>query len=177
MRAYGHLAEQTETQREKSTSEWRATGGVLVVDETGDVGRNFQEADLAFHVRVPANPNSLEQRIGRVDRYGNRRPAQQYVIADGDPDGLPTAWIKVLTSGFGIFSESISTLQEVVDDLAGDLWTTVLTDGIEGLLGRQAAVVEVLRKERRRINELDALESSYGTRADGEAMAMVDRRV
>ena len=172
MRAYGHLAEQTETQREKSTSEWRASGGVLVVDETGDVGRNFQEADLAFHVRVPGNPNNLEQRIGRVDRYGNSSPAQQYVMADSDPDGLPTAWIKVLTSGFGIFSESISSLQEIVDDLAGDLWATVLTDGIEGFLGRQAAVVEVLRKERRRINELDALESSYGTRADGEAMAM-----
>jgi ATP-dependent helicase HepA len=172
LRAYGHLAEQAETQREELTNKWRATGGLLVVDETGDVGRNFQEADLAFHVRVPANPNNLEQRIGRIDRYGHQRPAQQYVIADGDPDGLLTAWVKVLTSGFGIFTESISTLQELVDDLAGDLWTTALTDGIEGLLDRQATVVEVLRRERRRINELDALESSYGTRGDGEAMAL-----
>lgn len=172
MSAHGHLAEQTETDREKSTAEWRATGGVLVVDETGDVGRNFQEADLAFHARVPTNPNSLEQRIGRVDRYGNRRPAQQYVLVDADPDGLPTAWIKVLTSGFGIFNESISTLQEFVDDLAANLWTTVLTEGIEGFLSRQAEVADVLRKERRRINELDALESSYDTQADGEAMAM-----
>ena len=172
VRAYGHLAEQTEAQREAATSGWRANGGLLVVDETGDVGRNFQEAELAFHVRLPASPNSLEQRIGRVDRYGSHRSAQQYIMADGDPDGLLTAWVKILASGFGIFSESISTLQEVVDVLAMDLWTTVLTNGIEGFLDRQPTIVDVLRKERRRINELDALESSYGTQTEGEAMAL-----
>ncbi len=170
--AYAHLEEQSEAQREEATETWRRAGGMLVVDDTGDVGRNFQETDLALHVRLPWNPNSLEQRIGRVDRYGDHRTAQQYVIADSDPDGLLTAWVKLLSSGFGIFGESISTLQEVVDDLAEDVWTAVLTDGIEGFLDRQTTIGEVLRRERRRINELDALESSYGTHADGEAMAM-----
>ncbi|MFW6600445.1 protein DpdE [Propionibacteriaceae bacterium Y2011] len=170
--AYAHLEEQSEVQREEATDSWRRAGGMLVVDETGDVGRNFQEADLAFHVRLPWNPNSLEQRIGRVDRYGDHRTAQQYVIADSDPDGLLTAWVKVLSSGFGIFGESISTLQEAVDDLAEDLWTAALTEGIEGFLDRQTTIGEALRREKRRINELDALESSYGTHADGEAMAM-----
>ncbi|MCZ4552243.1 protein DpdE [Gordonia rubripertincta] len=172
VRAYGHLEEQTEAEREESTSKWRTTGGVLVVDETGDVGRNFQEADRAFHVRLPANPNSLEQRIGRVDRYGRHRSAQQYIIADRDPDGLLTAWAKVLASGFEIFNVSISTLQEVVDDLAADLWTTVLTGGIEDFAERQNNIVDILRREKRRVNELDALESGYGAHTDGEAMAL-----
>jgi ATP-dependent helicase HepA len=170
--AYAHLEDQSEEQREASTAAWRDTGGLLVVDDTGDLGRNFQESDLAVHVRLPWNPNSLEQRIGRVDRYGNHRSAQQFVIADDDPDGLLTAWVKLLSSGFGIFSESISALQEAVDDLADDLWTAVLTDGVEGFLDRQSVIGEVLGREKRRINELDALEASYGTYTDGETMAM-----
>ncbi|MCJ0978714.1 restriction endonuclease subunit R [Rhodococcus sp. ARC_M12] len=170
--AYGHLADQIEMEREVATARWRANGGVLVVDESGEVGRNFQESDRVFHVRLPANPNSLEQRIGRVDRYGRHRPAQQFIIADLDPDGLLTAWAKLLASGFEVFSTSISALQEAVDDLAGGLWTSALTDGLEGFADQQNSIVEVLRLEKRRVNELDALESGYGVRTDGEQMAL-----
>jgi ATP-dependent helicase HepA len=169
---YAHIADQTETHREAATANWRERGGILVVDDSGDVGRNFQEADVAFHVRLPWNPNALEQRIGRVDRYGNHVAAQQFVIADADRDGLLTAWIKVLASGFRIFTESISTLQETVDDLADDVWTTAVTDGIEGILDWEVMITEVLRRERRRINELDALEASFGSYGDGETMAL-----
>ncbi len=170
--AFGHLAEQTEAEREEATVCWRSTGGVLVVDQTGDVGRNFQEADCVFHVRLPANPNSLEQRIGRVDRYGRNKTAHQYIIADRDPEGLQTAWAKVLASGFEIFSSSISTLQEVIDKLAEDLWRDCLVEGFEVFASREKVIPEILRREKRRINELDALESGYGTHTDGEKMAI-----
>ena len=170
--AHAHLAEQTDAEREASTARWRALGGMLVVDESGDVGRNFQEADRVFHVRLPENPNNLEQRIGRVDRYGRHRSAQQYITADRDPDGLLTAWARILASGFEIFNHSISALQEAVDDLAGDLWTTVLTEGVEGFADQQKSVIEAMRLERRRVNELDALESGYGAHTDGERMAL-----
>ena len=170
--SHAHLESQSEARREESTAAWRATGGILVVDDSGEVGRNFQEADLAFHVRLPWNPNSLEQRIGRVDRYGRHKAAQQFVVADADRDGLFTAWIKVLASGFRIFSESISTLQEAVDDLADGMWISILTDGVEGLAEQEPVIRDVLRAERRRVNEFDALESSYGAHADGDRMAL-----
>lgn len=167
---WAHLSDQSEERREEATEAWRRTGGILVVDDSGDLGRNFQDANVVFHVRLPWNPNALEQRIGRVDRYGHQNAAQQFIIADEDPDCIPTAWIKVLSSGFGIFTESISALQEVVDDLAIDTWRSLLTDGIEAFVGRIESIGEALRKERRRINELDALEVSFGSHADGHAM-------
>ncbi|WP_272941300.1 protein DpdE [Kribbella flavida] len=168
---HAHLGSQVEAEREQATAAWLADGGVLVVDETGDVGRNFQEADLAFHIRIPGNPNALEQRIGRLDRYGNQRAAQQFVVADDDRDGISTAWLTLLVNGFGIFDASTSAFQEVADKLAGDVWTALLTDGVEALLERSEPIKAALLREKRRINELDALEASFNGQSDGEEMA------
>lgn len=170
-RSHVHLRTQSEPDREAATASWRTAGGILVVDDSGDVGRNFQQADLAFHVRLPWNPNQLEQRIGRVDRYGNNKPANHVVISDTDAEGIHTSWTRLLASAFGIFDSSISTLQEVVDDLAVEVWTSALVNGVEGFDRKASAVKDALVRERRRIGELDVLESSYGTHSDGDAMA------
>ena len=43
---------------------------VIVCDETGGEGRNFQNAEQVIHLDLPWNANALEQRIGRLDRLG-----------------------------------------------------------------------------------------------------------
>lgn len=168
---YRHVASQSEGERERAVNTWLDTGGILVVDDTGDVGRNFQQADLAFHVRLPANPNSLEQRIGRIDRYGYEGTAQQYVLTDDDKQSLTSAWLGALVRHFGIFDASISALQEVIDDLTDEFWTALLKDGVEAADALGGRIADGLAKERRRINELDALESSYVGNEGGQALA------
>lgn len=168
---HAHVERQTEDERESAVAAWLGSGGILVVDDTGDVGRNFQQADLAFHVRLPANPNALEQRIGRLDRYGHETTAQQYVIADDDRDGITSAWLGALVRAFGIFDNSISALQEVVDDLTDTAWTRLLRDGVEALGDMQELIKLDLAKERRRLNELDALELSYSGNESGQTLA------
>lgn len=169
--AHQHLTSQSEEDREQAVRAWTAKGGVLVVDDTGDVGRNFQQAGIAFHVRLPANPNSLEQRIGRIDRYGHEATAQQYVLTDDDRHNLTSAWLSALVRSFGIFDTSISALQEVVEDLADELWAALLRDGVEAADSMADTIKDSLAKERRRINELDALESSYAGNEGGQALA------
>jgi len=171
-KVYAHLNAQSEEDREDAVAAWRTAGGILITDDSGDVGRNFQDATLVIHARIPWNPSALEQRIGRVDRYSDRRAAQQIVVADGDRQGLLTAWLKLLANAFHIFDESISAVQEAVDDLNGVVWAAALTDGIEGFLASTESIESTLAQEKRRINEVDALESSYGTHADGAAMAL-----
>lgn len=162
-RVFAHVTGQSDSDREAATAAWRVSGGVLVVDDSGDVGRNFQGANLAFHARLPWNPNRLEQRIGRVDRYGDDRTAQQFVFSGPDHGGLADAWLRVLVEGFRIFDDSISAYQEVVEDLAGDLLTACVSGGVEQLLAGVEPVRRALEAERKRINELDALESSFGS--------------
>lgn len=156
---------------------WRSTGGVMIADDTGDVGRNFQEARQIVHARIPWSPNILEQRIGRVDRYSDYRSALQYVTADGDSTGIARVWLRLLANGFDIFSSSISAMQEVVDELTNDLWARLISEGIENFESSTDAIRETLAAEKRRINEIDALESSFGSNDDGSEMALAISRV
>lgn len=168
---HAHLGKQSEAQREQAVAAWRTSGGILVVDESGEVGKNFQDAAFVFHARVPWSPNALEQRIGRVDRYGDNAAAQQYVVVAGERGEILDSWLRLLATGFEIFSDSISALQEAADEIALESWTACASDGVEAFLERSEGIKDQLRKERSRINELDALESSFGTHSDGESMA------
>jgi ATP-dependent helicase HepA len=171
-RAFAHLSAQTEALQEEAVRAWRKGGGILVVDDSGEVGRNFQDADAVYHLRIPWNPNALEQRIGRVDRYSDRRAGKQFVVVDPDPQGILTAWLRVLADGFVIFTESISAMQEVVGDLAREAWAKLVEQGVEGFLAQSEVIHSALAQEKRRVNEIDALEASYGTHSVGEAMAV-----
>ncbi len=165
-----HLVDSPKGARQEAVTNWRDIGGVLVVDQSGDVGRNFQQAEVVIHARLPWGPNEFEQRIGRVDRYGTGRAATQYVVSDSDPDGLHTTWLRALGNGFGIFRQSISAMQEVAEELAETFWSKVLVEGREIGLDRIPDIQSALAAERRRINELDALEASYGG-GEGETLA------
>ncbi|MDQ0770253.1 ATP-dependent helicase HepA [Pseudarthrobacter defluvii] len=159
--AFAHLASQSDEEREKSVHEWRRRGGVLVLDESGDVGRNLQDASLVVHARLPWSPNLLEQRIGRVDRYGRNATAQGLVVTDSNPHGILTAWARLLSRGFKVFERSISAEQEVVEELATTAWEVLVGEGIEKFESLAEETSASIAAETRRINELDALESSW----------------
>jgi ERCC4-related helicase len=53
----------------------RAEAGILVATDAISEGINLQHAAAqVVHYELPWNPNRLEQRNGRVDRFGQRRP-------------------------------------------------------------------------------------------------------
>lgn len=156
-----HLATQSDSEREQAVSEWRRRGGVLIADESGDIGRNLQDATLTVHGRLPWSPNHLEQRIGRVDRYGRSRSSRGMVIADSNPHGVLTAWARLLSRGFGVFERSISAEQEAAGSLAEKAWDDLAREGVEAFALREQLTAAALAAETRRINELDALESSW----------------
>lgn len=169
--AAGHLASQTDIEREEIVANWRLVGGILVVDESGDVGRNLQDATLVVHLRLPANPNQLEQRIGRVDRYGRALTAQSVVVRDSNSDGLVANWARLLIRGFGVFDRSISAEHEAVDQLCSASWTVLLEHGIGAFANQADQTAEVIAAETKRINELDALESSWEFAGQDAALA------
>jgi superfamily II DNA or RNA helicase len=44
--------------------------GILLISEVGSEGLDFQFCDIVFNYDLPWNPMRVEQRIGRLDRYG-----------------------------------------------------------------------------------------------------------
>ncbi|WP_175417153.1 protein DpdE [Arthrobacter sp. 24S4-2] len=178
--AFAHLVGQSDTEREDSVQEWRRRGGVLVVDESGDVGRNLQDATLIVHARLPWNPNELEQRIGRVDRYGRNAVAHGFVATDSDSYGVLATWARLLSRGFKVFERSISAEQEVIGPLASAAWEALVTGGVEEFESLADSTSEAITAETRRINELDALESSWEATEElgslAEAISRYDER-
>src|SRR6185503_7359679 len=88
----------------------------VVFGQAGEEGQNLQAAQLVIHLDLPWDPNRLEQRLGRFDRFGAGLPARQVVLLD-DVDTIANAWFDVLRDGFRIFSDSLSSLQLAVEAL------------------------------------------------------------
>lgn len=82
---------------------------ILVSDESGGEGRNFQFAGCIVHFDLPWSVAAIEQRIGRLDRVGRKLPVRSIVIyAQG---GIESQWVDCLARGFSVFTRSISGLE------------------------------------------------------------------
>ena len=55
-------------------NDFRERVGILLCTEAGGEGHNLQFCDTLINVDLPWNPMRIEQRIGRIHRYGQTRP-------------------------------------------------------------------------------------------------------
>ncbi len=65
--------EQTVDQKDAAVERLRTTVDVMLCTESGGEGRNLQFADTLVNYDLPWNPMKIEQRIGRVHRYGQKQ--------------------------------------------------------------------------------------------------------
>lgn len=98
---------------------------VLVCSEIGGEGRNFQVAHHLLLLDLPAHPDRLEQRIGRLDRIGQTRLVEVHVpMAKGDKATFVRyQW---LDQGLDAFRRPLTEGQRAYDAFAGELseWET-----------------------------------------------------
>ena len=134
----------------------------LICDTSAEEGRNLQIAEVVIHVDVPVNPNRLEQRIGRFDRFAIRsgEPARSFIIGVGeDPQGYAASWLRCLREGFRVFDRSIASLQHTVDEVVRELWLDVLSRGTVALGDHTLSIPGVLDAELLAVSQQDALDS------------------
>lgn len=166
-----HTRRTTPGHAEQAIKTWRDHQGpaVLVVDDSAEDGLNLQVADSVVHLRLPWSPNQLEQRMGRVDRYRGiesvdlSEPAAQYWLAVDEvaESGIIGAWAELLGSGYGLFTESMSTLQDAIAESVPDVWTAAMQQGPEGLLGAVSLVRQRLEMAHEAVEQMDSLESIH----------------
>jgi superfamily II DNA or RNA helicase len=80
----------TRAEREESLKQFGGpTVKILVATDVASEGMNLQEhCHHMLHVDLPWNPNRLEQRNGRIDRYGQgRKPIIRFLYAKDTYDG------------------------------------------------------------------------------------------
>lgn len=119
---------------------------VLVSDESGGEGRNFQFVDELIHFDLPWSVSAVEQRIGRLDRIGREQEVRSTVICPNG--GIEEAWVRCLRDGFGVFSRSMSGLEFMLHSTERDVVGAALTGGPEGLIDLVRTISDASERER-----------------------------
>ncbi len=94
-------------QRDRNAAWFTEADGarVLLCSEIGSEGRNFQFAHHLVLFDLPAHPELLEQRIGRLDRIGQSKDIQiQVPYLKGSPQEVLVRWFH---EGLNAFEENI----------------------------------------------------------------------
>lgn len=135
---------------------------VLVCDARGEEGLNLHGGrKVAFHYDLPANPNRLEQRLGRLDRFGVGEPIRSVAVVCAD-DLAEVAWLACLDKGFDVFHHSIASLQYLIESSLREATIAWAGSGVEALVGWSSQLAGPkgwIASERRRIDQQDALDS------------------
>lgn len=106
---------------------------ILVCDKSGGEGRNLQIADYIVHIDLPWNINTIEQRIGRLDRMGRdvKKPVTSVVIhsVNSYEDQLFKLW----NEGLNVFNQSLSGLEIIMNDINSKIVESIRDDFEYGL--------------------------------------------
>ena len=145
---------------------------VAVLDERGEEGLNLHFADAVLHADLPLSIRRLEQRIGRLDRFGRSKGPLKHavVIPDGDENTPWSVWLELLRSGIEIFDRPVSDLQFVIDCVERGIWRHLLRSGANGLDEHIASLREVMAAERQRLDEQYALDQLAMSREPSKAL-------
>jgi superfamily II DNA or RNA helicase len=98
LRILAVTGERSEEERETLIAELeRSPRRLLIATDCLSEGINLQQAfDAVIHYDLPWNPNRLEQREGRVDRYGQPSKKVRTVLLYGQDNPMDEAVMKVL---------------------------------------------------------------------------------
>lgn len=79
-----YLGGLTREEREERVQAFRKGAQIMISTETGAEGLNFQFCHHLINYDLPWNPMSVEQRIGRLDRIGQKHDMYVYSLATKD---------------------------------------------------------------------------------------------
>lgn len=93
---------------------------VLLSSEVGCEGLDFQFCDLLINYDLPWNPMRIEQRIGRIDRYGQQSEtvAIMNLVTPGTVDG--DIYLRCLWR-IGVFQQSVGGNEEILGAITQEI--------------------------------------------------------
>ncbi len=94
-------------QKEEAIIRFRDESEVIIATEAGGEGRNMQFCDVLINYDLPWSPLKIEQRIGRIHRFG--QPNDVHIYNFSTRGTVAERVLEVLTDKLKIFEESIGT--------------------------------------------------------------------
>jgi SNF2 family DNA or RNA helicase len=103
------------TEKEKAITEFRNDKKVLVSTESGGEGRNLQFCNKMINFDLPWNPMSIEQRIGRIHRIGQKRDVYIYNLSAKST--IEAHILSILDAKINMFELVIGELDMILGNL------------------------------------------------------------
>jgi ATP-dependent helicase HepA len=137
-----------------------SNAAVLIVDRSAEEGLNLSFADAVVHLDLPLAAARIEQRIGRLDRYGRRKGIIRHrILLPSDEDDSPfAAWQTLLADGLSIFHRSISDVQFLLEDFETRALDALLMTGPDALVALAEEIRAQIADERKSQDEQYALD-------------------
>ena len=146
--------------QEKDNSVERFRNGtgpqVLISTEAGGEGRNFQFCHILVNYDLPWNPMRVEQRIGRVDRFGQEHAVSIFNL--WVKDTIEERVLDVLEKRIKVFEETVGGLDPILGDTESDITRILRIAGQK----QEEAFKEFGRQMEDRVRRARAAESQLG---------------
>ena len=108
-------------EKDAAIERFRSGGGrqVLLSTEAGGEGRNLQFAHLMVNYDLPWNPMKVEQRIGRIDRTGQRHEVSVFNFHVRGT--IESRILEVLENRVRLFEASVGGLEQILGEVEDDI--------------------------------------------------------
>ena len=166
-------------EKDAAVQRFRSSPGpqILLSTEAGGEGRNFQFCHILINYDLPWNPMRIEQRIGRLDRIGQKHPVT--IINFSISGTIEERVLAVVSDRIRVFQETIGGLDPILGEVEQDLKKVFLASKAEGELAlarldKQLEIrIHAAREAERRMADLIMDTKSF--RAD-EVHALLERK-
>ena len=145
--------------KEEAIQSFRDGADVLISTVAGGEGRNMQFCNILINYDLPWSPLKVEQRIGRVHRFG--QPYDVYIYNFATRDTVAERVLEVLTRKLKLFEESIGVPDVLLGQMEDELNLTALfMEAAAGGKSKKAMMAEVdekIKNARRSYEKLSEL--------------------
>ncbi len=126
---------------------------MILCDETGGEGRNLQSADFVIHIDLPWDANAIEQRIGRLDRLGRDPEKDVCSVVVYTKGTLEEELFNFWNKGLGIFENSLSGLEIIMNEINESIIKAVTSDFRYGISNAITRIINSSQKMEKEVRE------------------------
>ena len=129
---------------------------IMLFTEVGSEGLDYQFCDSMINYDLPWNPMRIEQRIGRIDRRGQKSDVVNIYNMITEETVDADIYYRCLMR-IGVFESSIGDCEEILGEIASGI-ESVITDSSLTEHERQKKLEQIADNEVRKIQEMNRLE-------------------
>ena len=159
-------------QRRRVQLEFAEKARILVSTDAGGEGLNLQFAHVVINYDLPWNPMKIEQRIGRVDRIGQKRPVKAFNLIFDDSVELRVREVLEEKLATILAEFGVDKTQDVLDSAeSGAVFEKLYAQAILNPGGIEKNIDRLIQEVRQQAQQEVAGRSYYGETVLDPALA------